>query len=141
MEQTRSRKRPWLAAFLAALAPAFGHLYLRRWLRGLGWLGLIALSTLFVPESALNALVAGESFAWVNVAPLLLVSAISVFDAYRLAVVNNYLLRVRSATGGEAMEVCPECGRPVGDDLDFCQWCATPLDRPTMDELSQDGSQ
>lgn len=133
MEQTRSKKRPWLAAVLAAVAPAFGHLYLRRWLRALGWLGLTALSTLLVPDAALNALLAGEQFAWLDVAPLLAVSAISVFDAYRLAVVNNYLLRMRSATGDGATAVCPDCGRPVDDDLDFCQWCATPLDR-TADE-------
>jgi drug/metabolite transporter (DMT)-like permease len=131
MEQTRSRKRPWLAALLSAVAPAFGHLYLRRWLRALGWLGLTALTTLFIPESTLDALMAGEPFAWVNIAPLLLVSVISVFDAYRLALVNNYLLQLR-ATDGEAMAVCPNCGRPVDDDLDFCQWCATPLDRTSQ---------
>lgn len=140
MKQTDSRKRPWLAALLSAVAPAFGHLYLRRWLRALGWLGLTMVTTLFVPESTLDALMAGEPFAWVNIVPLLAVSAISVLDAYRLAVINNYLLQ-RRASGGEAMGVCSDCGRSVDDDLDFCQWCATPLDRPTVDESRQGSSQ
>ncbi|EMA48299.1 hypothetical protein C448_03451 [Halococcus morrhuae DSM 1307] len=126
MGETRSRKRPWLAALLSAIAPAFGHLYLRRWLRALGWLGVTMLSSVFVPDATLDALVSGQSFAWLDAAPLLAVSLLSVLDAYRLAVVNNYLLRVRST--GTEMAACPDCGRPVEDDLDFCQWCGTTLD-------------
>ena len=132
MVQTRSRKRPWLAALLSAIAPAFGHLYLRRWLRALGWIGATMLSTLFVPETTLDALVSGHSFAWLDAAPLLAVSLLSVLDAYRLAVVNNYLLRLRSV--GEAMTVCPDCGRPVEGELEFCQWCGTTLDEVGADE-------
>jgi hypothetical protein len=132
MGETRSRKRPWLAALLSAIAPAFGHLYLRRWLRALGWLGVTMLSSTFVPDATLDALVSGQSFAWLDAAPLLVVSLLSVLDAYRLAVVNNYLLRVRSA--GTEMAVCPDCGRPVEDDLDFCQWCGTTLDEASADE-------
>ncbi|WP_049997801.1 DUF7575 domain-containing protein [Halococcus sediminicola] len=132
MVQTRSRKRPWLAALLSAIAPAFGHLYLRRWLRALGWIGATMLSTLFVPDATLDALVSGHPFAWLDAAPLLAVSLLSVLDAYRLAVVNNYLLRLRSA--GEAMTVCPDCGRPVEGELEFCQWCGTTLDRVNTDE-------
>lgn len=135
MARTRSRKRPWLAALLSALVPAFGHLYLRRWFRALGWVGLTLLSTMFVPNATLDALVSGHSFAWLDAAPLLAVSLLSVFDAYRLAVVNNYLLRVRSA--GAGMAVCPDCGRPAEDDLDFCQWCGTTLDSPSGDEPSR----
>ena len=132
MVQTRSRKRPWLAALLSAIAPAFGHLYLRRWLRALGWIGATMLSTLFVPDATLDALVSGHPFAWLDAAPLLAVSLLSVLDAYRLAVVNNYLLRLRGA--GEAMTVCPDCGRPVEGELEFCQWCGTTLDRAHTDE-------
>ncbi|WP_435076241.1 DUF7575 domain-containing protein [Halococcus sp. AFM35] len=132
MAQTRSRKRPWLAALLSAIAPAFGHLYLRRWLRALGWVGLTMLSSTFVPDATLDALVSGHSFAWLDAAPLLAVSLLSVLDAYRLAVVNNYLLRVRSA--GAGMAVCPDCGRPVEEGLSFCQWCGTTLDSASADE-------
>jgi hypothetical protein len=132
MGRTRSHKRPWLAALLSALVPAFGHLYLRRWLRAFGWVGLTMLSTVFVPNATLDALASGHSFAWLDAAPLLAVSLLSVLDAYRLAVVNNYLLRVRSAGAGTT--ACPDCGRPVENDLDFCQWCGT-----TLDEASADG--
>jgi hypothetical protein len=136
MAQTRSRKRPWLAALLSALVPAFGHLYLRRWLRALGWVGLTMLSTVFVPDATLDALVSGQPFAWLDAAPLLVVSLLSVLDAYRLAVVNNYLLRARAT--GEATVACPDCGRPVEDDLDFCQWCGATLDRANADEPTHD---
>ena len=126
MEQARTKKRPWLAVVLAALAPAFGHLYLRKWLRGLGWLALTWASTFFVPDATLEALVSGQSFAWLDAAPLLVVTALSVVDAYRLAVLNNYLLKLRTTDG--TITVCPNCGREVDDDLAFCQWCAEPLD-------------
>jgi hypothetical protein len=132
MTQTRSHKRPWLAALLSALVPAFGHLYLRRWLRALGWVGLTLLSTLFVPAATLDALLAGQPFAWLDAAPLLAVSLLSVLDAYRLAVVNNHLLRVRSA--GDTVGVCPDCGRPAEANLSFCQWCGTTLDRTSADD-------
>jgi len=135
MEQTRSKKRPWLAAILAALAPAFGHLYLRKWLRGLGWLGLTWVSTFFVPDATLEAIVSWQSFAWLDAAPLLAVTALSIFDAYRLAVLNNYLLKLRTTDGETG--ICPNCGREVDDELAFCQWCAKPLDdtEPTRSGL------
>ncbi|RJT00366.1 zinc ribbon domain-containing protein [Halococcus sp. IIIV-5B] len=128
--ETRSKKRPWLAAVLGAAVPALGHLYLRRWLRALGWIGLTLLSTVFVPDATLDALLSGGSFAWLDALPLLVVSAFSVFDAYRIAVVDNYLLQLRAGTADGQIAVCPECGRDVDDDLAFCRWCAEPLDEP-----------
>jgi hypothetical protein len=68
----------------------------------------------------------GGGFAWIDIAPLLAVSAASALDAYRLAVINNYLVRMREHTGGTARS-CPECGRPLDDDLEFCHWCSTRL--------------
>lgn len=28
----------------------------------------------------------------------------------------------------EVVVACPDCGRQTDDELDFCQWCATPLE-------------
>jgi hypothetical protein len=136
MSQSLSRKRPWLAAFLGAAATGLGHLYLRRWLRGVGWATLALLASyLVVPESALEALISGGQVAWLDILPLIVVSVASALDAYRLAVVNNYLLRMRSS-GEEARTACPSCGRPVDDDLDFCQWCAASLPEKSSEEQS-----
>lgn len=128
MVQSLSKKRPWLAALLAVFATGAGHVYLRRWLRALGWLGIAGLTSyLFVPVSALEAFVTGGPVAWLDLFPLLVVTTLSALDAYQLAVVNNYFHRVRTHDGGSPM-ACPSCGRSIDDDdLDFCLWCATPL--------------
>lgn len=127
MAQHGSKKRPWLAAFLGAAATGAGHVYLHRWLRALGWLAVAVLTSyLFVPVSAFGALQSGGQVAWLDLLPLIVVSVVSALDAYQLAVVNNYLLQMRTQDEDDPAE-CPSCGRPVDDDLDFCHWCTTPL--------------
>jgi hypothetical protein len=122
-----TRKRPWLAVFLAALGTGFGHLYLRRWRRALGWVVLtIATMVLLVPGATLEAFGTGGNVALLDVAPLLVVSGLSALGAYRLAVLNNYPVRM-DQRGVEVTDPCPECGRPLDDDLDFCHWCSTRL--------------
>jgi hypothetical protein len=122
-----TRKRPWLAVFLATVGTGFGHLYLRRWRRALGWVVLtIAAAVLLVPGATVEAFGTGGGFALFDIAPLLVVSGLSALDAYRLAVLNNYRVRT-SQRGAEATRPCPECGRPLDDDLEFCHWCSTRL--------------
>lgn len=129
MDRRVSEKRPWLAALLGAAATGLGHLYLRRWLRAIGWVAVAYLATaLFVPDSALAAFGSGGRLPWLDLLPLMAVSIASALDAYRLAVVDNYLRRLRSRDVEDAPTVCSSCGRPADEDLDFCQWCATPLD-------------
>lgn len=82
-------------------------------------------STLFVPASAFESLPSG-GVAWLDLLPLVVVSVFSALDAYRLAVVDNYRRWLRSH---DAATVCPECGRPIEDGLDFCQWCATRVEK------------
>lgn len=53
-----------------------------------------------------------------------LVSLASVFDAYRLAIVNNYLASM-GPQGESVSRSCQSCGRPIDGELEFCQWCAT----------------
>lgn len=134
MSQSLSRKRPWLAAFLGAAGMGLGHLYLRRWLRAVGWATFALLANyLFVPESALEAIIANGQVAWLDILPLIAVSVASALDAYQLAVVNNHLLRMRSPDEG-TRTACPSCGRPADSDLDFCQWCGASLsENPSED--------
>jgi hypothetical protein len=121
-------KRPWLAAVLGTLATGFGHLYLRRWRRALGWLLIMSItSLLFVSESSIDAVMTSlwtgtGTIPYVDLIPLFIVGVVSAFDAYAIARMDNRrLLEQRMG-----IQRCPDCGRPVDPDVSFCQWCATP---------------
>ncbi|EMA68642.1 hypothetical protein C461_03397 [Halorubrum aidingense JCM 13560] len=150
----RSRRRPWLAALLALVVSGLGHAYLRRWARAFGWYVVITATVVFiVPDAAVDQLFAGERPPLSDIAPVLFIVAASVVDAYAIAVRTNreYDRQAagagrtspppnggpdRAATSGieESTPTCPDCGRDVDPGLDFCQWCAAPLD----DERSND---
>lgn len=133
-----SRKRPWLAALLAFLYPGLGHLYLRAWLRALAWFLLAMLTAaLVVPESVISAMESGgleallaatESLPPEVLAPLFVVRGLNVLDAYLLA------RRGDAPDSGEASATCPNCGRDLDADLDFCPWCTHRLDEGTEGE-------
>ncbi|WP_227355517.1 zinc ribbon domain-containing protein [Haladaptatus salinisoli] len=132
---TRNRKRPWLAALLALVYPGLGHAYLRQWLRALLWFGF-ALTTamVFIPEQTFQSVETGGWSAYVQavqglktsiVLPILVVQLCNILDAYWAALRGN---RAAAVTGGRGTQ-CPNCGREVDEDLDFCQWCTAPLER------------
>ena len=154
-----SGKRPWLAALLGTLATGLGHFYLRRWKRGLGWFAVaVAVSVLFVPPDAAQALLSGSGGDLTTVAPLLAVGVASVADAYVLARMRQREARDRGGDGasvssgsnpksepetgdgpviaagaagrvsGSTDAECPECGKELDPELDFCPWCTTRLD-------------
>jgi len=149
-----SGKRPWLAALLGTLATGLGHFYLRRWKRGLGWFVVaVAVSTLFVPPEAARALLSGSGGDVGTLAPLLVVGAASVADAYVLARMSQDATRDRADEGPESVAAasgtdeepmpaggpaaggvaesadaeCPECGKELDPELDFCPWCTARL--------------
>jgi len=151
----RSRRRPWLAAVLALVVSGLGHAYLRRWARAFGWYAVITATVVFlVPDSAVEQIFTGKIPPIDEIAPVLVVVAASVIDAYIVAIRNNRAYE-RQATGGESHSetaslpsfdettaeektsgshrdddsiTCPACGREADPKLDFCQWCATPLE-------------
>ncbi|MFC3956799.1 zinc ribbon domain-containing protein [Halovivax cerinus] len=131
MEHQSTRKRPWLAAALAVLVTGLGHLYLRRWMRALGWLLVMLLAGSFVEPDAVQALWRGESVDAIELAPALVVAVLSTVDAYVLAMVHNRRGTADTTLGGEESTdepSCPHCGKAVDPELDFCQWCTEPLD-------------
>lgn len=140
MNRTLSQKRPWLAALLSVLATGLGHLYLRRWRRALGWLTvLFGVSYVLVDPAALDAAATGGEFELLELAPVLVVTSLSVLDAYLLAHAHNAVARTTVTPDGELAN-CPNCGKEVDDDLAFCHWCSTELpdtaaaERPVDDD-------
>lgn len=132
MGTTASTKRPWLAVLFGLLITGFGHLYLRRWRRAAGWILLVtAVSSLFVPTTALETLATGGMPPLGQIAPLLLVTGTSVVDVYVLAVLSKYLddrPSNQSPTDQSADAVaCSNCGKEVDPGLEFCHWCTTRL--------------
>ncbi|USZ69139.1 zinc ribbon domain-containing protein [Halorussus salilacus] len=139
MTNTKSEKRPWLGALLAFFLPGLGHVYLREWLRSLMWFSFVVSAVLLfvpIPDAAMEtAQSGGPQAAWTAATeatqdvpfeallPVWVVRIFSAIDAYWLA------LQTRNRPE-ESGEQCPACGRTVDEDLDFCQWCTTPLDGP-----------
>lgn len=157
-----SERRPWLAALLAILYPGAGHLYLRAWLRAVAWFGLALLvATLVIPESVLEAGEQGgfsavyDAFMAVDpqtVLPLFIVNALNVVDAYLTAKRGNRKAARETLLGGDGIGStsddpnddgsggppagadCPNCGRELDAELDFCPWCTTRLEEESGEE-------
>ncbi|ELY56401.1 zinc ribbon domain-containing protein [Natronococcus jeotgali] len=142
MSQTTSRKRPWLAALLAALVTGLGHLYLRRLRRAVGWLlASLVVTTLFVDQGAFQTLIDGTVTleTVLAVAPMYAVIGLSVLDAYRIARTPTPDRRsAAQSADGDATTSCPHCGKELDDDLEFCHWCTTPLGDDVADESATD---
>ncbi|RDZ52074.1 zinc ribbon domain-containing protein [Haloferax sp. Atlit-6N] len=151
-----TKLRPWLAAILGLIFTGFGHIYLRRWRRAAMWVLLVlAVAALFVPSGTLEALDAAETMSpseftsvLTELLPLLAVSFASVLDAFVIGFRQAAEAQAQAArsTVDDADDsaaavsdpdsdavTCPECGREVDADLDFCHWCTTRLDEPTDD--------
>lgn len=139
-----SEKEPWKAAVLAMTYPGLGHLYLRAWKRGLAWLGLVFLVSqlpiaLFSPEATLTGPLVVDQILEASreipfYLPVMTVSIIglSMVDAYRQAEQGVHTRTKTRGQSGQETRRCPHCGEKLEDtDLDFCQWCAEPLDEPT----------
>jgi hypothetical protein len=141
-----ARKRPWLAALLAFVHPGLGHVYLREWARALLWFGLVlTTASLLIPQSAVPETITLESIREMSrqlelqtVLAMAGVTLMSMIDAYWVASRNNERKHSRQQTTDDgATTSCPNCGREVDEDLDFCHWCTTELE---SDEAEPDGA-
>ncbi|MFB6095366.1 MAG: zinc ribbon domain-containing protein [Halodesulfurarchaeum sp.] len=134
------RRRPLVASILAFVYPGLGHLYLRAWLRAIAWFGLALLTALMViPESTVTAFRTGGVSALYEASQTLpLEATLSLLVVRVLNVIDAYLTGLRdereTATTGAEGETCPECGRELDPDLDFCPWCTTRLAEVDEDE-------
>ncbi|GAB7012435.1 DUF7575 domain-containing protein [Halolamina salina] len=134
MSLVPERLRPFLAGLLGTIATGFGQFYLRRWLRGVGWLALaFAVTFAFVPEGTLMAMSSGEAIAdSTALYPTMAVQFAGAFDAFLLAYRNRTDRDVTPdvdvpvvSEESPGMVTCPNCGKEVDADLEFCHWCTT----------------
>lgn len=137
MTGTKSKKRPWLAALLSFFLPGLGHVYLRQWLRSAMWVTFLVSSVMLfvpIPDAAIQTAESGGMAAAWDAArqatqDLPLEAMLPIYAVRVLSAVDGYWLALQHTPAEEQGERCPACGKPVDEDLDFCQWCTTPLDR------------
>ncbi|MFC6974239.1 zinc ribbon domain-containing protein [Halomicroarcula sp. GCM10025709] len=123
------RKRPWLAVCLAFIYPGLGHVYLREWLRAVLWFGLVfSTTTLLLGEGDLPTELSVDAFLAASRAlpleasvALLAITLLSMADAYWMAARTQ-----QDAAVSDGMS-CPNCGKELDEDIDFCHWCTTEL--------------
>ena len=137
------RNNPLIAAILGVAVVGLGHLYLRRWLRALAWIGItVVASVLFVPESTMVAIASGTLVDPLTMLPIVLIGGLSVIDAYLIAKLKRTGSTTSQPTADAAVDetgaavTCPACGKDIDPDLKFCHWCTTELNS-NDDELNQ----
>lgn len=127
-----SPKRPWLAVFLTAIVPGLGHAYLRLWGRAALWICLTVLGVLFMfPLDVLGDLTSTQALieAGTSLPPAAIMAVLSIIgfcglDAYLMAERINHF----AGDEDERPVRCPQCGKEIDGELDFCHWCTTKLD-------------
>lgn len=144
MVRASFRDNPLLAALLGTVITGLGHLYLRRWLRTLGWLGITVVASVhFIPESTMSAISSGMLTDPFSVFPLVLISIASILDAYLIARRKRIEMNEREDTqalgteGANSTVSCPACGKDTDLDLGFCHWCTTEFDDLDITELNR----
>ena len=133
------RLRPYVAGLLGTIATGFGHFYLRRWLRGLGWIALaVAVTVAFVPLESLETMGAAEQ---TDLFPAAIVQLAGAFDAFLLSYWGSSSddgeqaapAAVDADAAAADTVACPNCGKEVDADLGFCHWCTTEFVTPERD--------
>ncbi|ELY71418.1 zinc ribbon domain-containing protein [Natrinema versiforme] len=130
--------RALLAAGLSVIMPGAGHVLIRDWLRAAAFAGLfVSASALFLPIDQLTAagpvtsvdditVYADIMAAETDAIAQFLLSFIALFAA----IDSTFRALGHSSVGADATEgpTCPECGKEIDADLEFCHWCTTRLE-------------
>ena len=140
MKRSWIQRRSIIASILAFIYPGLGHLYLRAWLRAIAWFGLALVTAILVlPDSAVAAfesgglegfMAASQNFPLEVTLSLMVVRVLNVIDAYLTGLRTQRPTEPEEPTASQ----CPECGRELDEELDFCPWCTTRLAEEENDE-------
>ncbi|WP_254763061.1 zinc ribbon domain-containing protein [Natrinema marinum] len=140
--------RALIAAGLSVILPGAGHVLVRDWLRAAAFAGLfLTASFLFLPieqianagpitsyEQAMEqATIMSEN---TDAMAQFLLSFIALFAAVD-ATVRALGYSPGSGDGTDGL-TCPECGKEVDEDLEFCHWCTTRLEPAESDTETAD---
>lgn len=123
----RSERQPLGAAALAVLLPGLGHVYARAGARALLWATLFLASLWFLGPDGLSATVSTGTLDPVSDSPGLLLFTVAV---WAVNIVDAYLTASRLNQRATQGRRCPDCGKELDADLEFCHWCTTSLDAP-----------
>jgi hypothetical protein len=132
VSRTWITRRSIIASTLALVYPGLGHLYLRAWLRAIAWfvVALIA-AAMVMPESAYAAyeaegfsglLEASRNMPMEVILSMAVVRILNALDAYLTALQQTVTKPEPSGAG-----TCPNCGKELDEELDFCPWCSVEL--------------
>ena len=138
-----TRTRAFLAAVLTTVYPGLGHVYLRAWFRAFAWFGLTLMTVaLVVPPDVLSMVESGGLGAVSEASEALpFESALAIVAVRVLNVVDAAWLGLQPPSPAEAVDglACPNCGRELDAELDFCHWCTTPLEGASDDAPADSG--
>ena len=138
-----TRTRAFLAAVLATVYPGLGHVYLRAWFRAFAWFGLTIMTVAFVVPPDVLAMVESGGLGAVTKASeaLPLEATVAIVAVRLLNVVDAAWLGMHPRPSARAVDgvACPNCGRELDADLDFCHWCTTPLDGGAEEASAEGG--
>ncbi|WP_439025510.1 DUF6677 family protein [Haloarchaeobius sp. DT45] len=123
------RVRVVVAVVLSFLFPGLGHAYLRRWARSLLFVGIfLTVTALALPDAAVT------SFGSIVEVAQRVSNEVSLSESMAMSVVeiaamtDAYLLASTSARTEAGGPRCPNCGKELDGEIDFCPWCAHEID-------------
>lgn len=140
--------RALAAAGLSIFLPGAGHALIRDWGRAIVFAGLFAAAlVVFLPGEQLWTAVSAGSYAAVpdiletetTMLAQFTLSFLALFAAIDAGIQALGLApgqgRGASRPGAADEPTCPNCGKTLDEDLDFCHWCTTRLE-PEADETA-----
>ncbi|ELY74698.1 zinc ribbon domain-containing protein [Natrinema pallidum] len=130
--------RALLAAGLSVIMPGAGHVLVRDWLRAALFAGLfLSASAVFLPIDQLSAVGPVTSVSDINAYADVMAEETDVIAQFFLSFIALFaaidatfraLGHSPGGTGGAEGPTCPECGKEIDEDLQFCHWCTTRLE-------------
>ncbi|WP_226481112.1 zinc ribbon domain-containing protein [Natrinema amylolyticum] len=140
--------RALLAAGLSVIMPGAGHVLVRDWLRAALFAGLfLSVSALFLPIDQLAAAGPITSVDDINAYADVMAEETDAMTQFFLSFIALFaaidatfraLGHSPGGTGDTEGLTCPECGKEIDEDLEFCHWCTARLDPVEPDAETND---